>query len=457
MSAVPRLVIGAPSSDSGKTTVVLALLAALKERGANPVSFKCGPDYIDPMFHSRVLGIPSYNLDLFLSGRGEQGADTVRGLFCHHAAGAGIAITEGVMGFYDGVGVGSEASTYDLARTLDAPVALVVNARGAARSIAATLQGFARLEPDSHVAGFILNNCSKMLYAQLKDMLEAETGLTALGFLPRVPEAHLESRHLGLVTAEEIGGLRERLALLGRAAADSIDWEALTALAASAPDLDAPLPAVEPVPGPAPAIAVARDKAFCFYYADNLELLERLGAKLTYFSPLEDDALPAGIDGLYLGGGYPELYEEQLSANASMRRSIRDALTGGLPAFAECGGFMYLLEELDGHPMVGFLPGTAHATDRLQRFGYVTLTATRDTLLAHAGESICAHEFHYWDSTENGDACQAVKPSGRRWECVVGSPVLWAGFPHLYFYGNPACARRFVEQASARHRNRSAR
>ena len=178
--------------------MVLALLAALKERGANPVSFKCGPDYIDPMFHSRVLDIPSYNLDLFLSGRGEQGADTVRGLFCHHAAGADIAITEGVMGFYDGVGVGSEASTYDLARTLDAPVALVVNARGAARSIAATLQGFARLEPDSHVAGVILNNCSKMLYAMLKPVIEAETGVSLPGIRPCWSLRRIfESRHLG--------------------------------------------------------------------------------------------------------------------------------------------------------------------------------------------------------------------------------------------------------------------
>lgn len=471
---IPRIVVGAPSSDSGKTTVVLALLSALAARGANPVSFKCGPDYIDPMFHSHVLGIPSYNLDLFLCGRGEQGADTVRGLFCAHAAKAGIAVIEGVMGFYDGVGVGSEASTYDLARTLDAPVVLVVSARGAARSLAATIRGFAQLEGDSHVAGVILNNCSKMLYAQLAPMLErecADCGVTLLGYLPRVPEARIESRHLGLVTAEEIDGLRERLALLGQAAEESIDWDALTRLAASAPPIAGRLPAVEPVVaadagtgGPAdgasadpksadprPVIAVARDKAFCFYYEDNLELLERCGARLVEFSPLEDAALPDGIDGLYLGGGYPELYESQLAENASMRTSVREALEAGLPCFAECGGFMYLLQELDGHPMVGYLVGSAHATNRLQRFGYVTITAKHDTLLARESESICAHEFHYWDSTANGDACHAVKPTGRSWECIVGSKRLWAGFPHIFLYGNPDFARRFVQAAADWH------
>ena len=456
--AIPRIVIGAPTSNAGKTTVTLALLAALKETGRKPVSFKCGPDYIDPMFHSHILGIPSYNLDLFLCGRGEAGANTVRGLFCHHAADAGIAVTEGVMGFYDGVGISSEASTYDLARTLDAPVVLVASAKGAARSICATIKGFAEFESDSHVAGVILNNCSKSLYAMLAPMIETETGIKPLGYLPKVPEAVIESRHLGLVTAEEIDGLRARLAKLGEVALESLDLDAIMELGAGAPALEGTLPEVAPVvdPAHAPRIAVARDKAFCFYYADNLELLQRLGAKLVEFSPLSDKGLPADIDGLYLGGGYPELYEQQLEANSSMRASVCGSVAGGLPTFAECGGFMYLLDELDGHEMTGALPGSAHGTDRLQRFGYTTLTLTRDTLMGRAGDQIPAHEFHYWDSTENGDACNAEKASGRSWECVVANESLWAGFPHLFLYGNPSFAASFVEACAAWRARREA-
>lgn len=436
--------IAAPGSGSGKTTATLALLTALIARGLRPAAFKCGPDYIDPLFHREVLGVESHNLDLFLSN-----ADTVRALLVDHGRGRDIAVIEGVMGYYDGEGLSERAGSYDLARASQTPVLLVISAAGAALSLAALVKGFRDFRKPSGIAGLILNHCSEALYARLRPLLEAETGLPVLGYLPRLPECSVNSRHLGLVTPEEIGDLRHKLELLGHQAQQSLDIEAILALAATAPPLIASLPRITPIAACAPRIAVARDRVFCFYYADNLRVLQELGAELVFFSPLADQALPPQIGALYLGGGYPELHATQLSANWPMRESILAAIKNGLPTLAECGGFLYLHQSLDGCPLVGAIKGAAFATHKLQRFGYLTLTAERDNLLFRAGETLPAHEFHYWESNAVQEACGAAKTDGRAWPCCVASETLFAGFPHLYFYARPQIATRLVSKAAA--------
>ena len=448
MGKTPRFMIAAPNSGAGKTTIVLALLSALQNRGSAPVSFKCGPDYIDPMFHSTVLGTPSFNLDLFYTG-----ALTVRGLLLDHSDNSGVAVIEGVMGYYDGISGSTGASSYELAGATGTPVILVVSAKGASISMAAMVNGFKEFRKPSMIAGVILNDCSEALYKMLKVSLEIETGLKLLGYFPRLKECSIESRHLGLVTAADIDGLKQKIELLGAQAEKSIDIDALLSIAGSAQILTDKLPAVDPIVLTKPRIAIAQDDAFCFYYADNLALLERLGAELVPFSPLHDKALPDRINALYLGGGYPELYAAVLSDNISMRENLRNAINNRLPTLAECGGFLYLHETLEDdqgaqHSMVGVFQGHGFKTSRLQRFGYITLTANQDTFLCSSGDSIPAHEFHYWDTTLTGGNCVAQKPDGREWTCVNASKTIFAGFPHLYFYGNPSFAARFVQAAA---------
>ena len=438
-----QLVATAPQSGSGKTTAVCALLGAMAARGLTPCAFKAGPDYIDPMFHRAVLGVESHNLDLFFST-----PETVRSLYARHAAGHGAAVVEGAMGYYDGLGgVSDTASAWHLADTLDLPALLVVRPKGASLTLAATLRGLLAFRTPHHIAGILLNDCTENLYKMLRPMLERETGLPVVGYLPFLPGAAIESRHLGLKTAAEIANLQARLKLLADAAQSSIDWPLLQRL------FDRPAPAAAPpvaVP-PRVRLAVARDAAFCFTYAETLEALQENGAELCFFSPLQDTALPPDIGGLYLPGGYPELYAAELAANAPMRAALKAAVENGLPTAAECGGFLYLgqtLEDTDGtpHPMAGVLPGQGVKTGRLVRFGYATLTAQADSMLFAAGEQFPAHEFHHWDSTQNGTALTAAKANGRQWACGFANAHLYAGFPHLYWAGTPL-AQRFVAAA----------
>ena len=446
--SAPRILIGAPASGGGKTTFTCGLLHALVRRGKATAACKCGPDYIDPMFHSEVIGAQSRNLDLFFSGE-----EQVRRLVADSAAVNDVIVIEGVMGYYDGIAVSDEASAWHVACATDTPAVLVIDGRGRARSIAAEVAGFARFREGSRVAGVVLNRVSPMLYPRLKELVEAETGVRVYGHLPVLEDCSLESRHLGLVTASEVADLREKLDKLASVMEETVDIDGLLELAATAPDLDSPAwHEEEPVPcARAPRIAVAHDDAFCFYYADALRLLEDLGAELVRFSPLADAALPEGVSGLYLGGGYPELHVRELSENASMRASIACAIESGMPTVAECGGFMYLHEQLEGDdgttlPQVGAISGTSYKTPKLGRFGYIDITAQYDGLLADAGESLPAHEFHYWDSDNPGSAFSAKKPqSSRSWECAFSTPSLYAGYPHLYLPGRPAAARRFVE------------
>ena len=437
--SAPRILLAGTNSGCGKTTLTCAVLQALVNRGLRTGAFKCGPDYIDPMFHSRVIGAHSANLDLFFFS-----PNTLNYLLAANSQGCDVSIVEGVMGFYDGLSLTStQASSFAVAKETRTPVVLTVNARGAAFSVLATIQGFLALEPDSGIRGVILNQCSPMSYPALARAIRERFGekVVPLGYLPPMKECALESRHLGLVTAQEVEDLKQKLNLLAAQAEKSLDLEGLLTLARSAPPLSfepVNLPRQEPV-----RIAVAMDKAFCFYYGDNLRALEELGAELVYFSPLTDERMPENCQGLYLGGGYPELYPGQLGENRTMLESIRTALAAGLPCIAECGGFMYLTQAIAGTAMVGVLAGDCYDNGKLTRFGYVTLTARKDNLLCRAGESIPAHEFHHWDCTAPGGDFTAKKVSGKSWACAVATPTLYAGFPHFHFYANPDFVRNF--------------
>ena len=440
-----QFLLAAPRSGSGKTTMTCALLMALKRRGCAPCAFKSGPDYIDPMFHRAVLGVESRSLDLFFSA-----PETVRTLYAKGAAGHGAAVCEGAMGFYDGLGgVSDRASAWHLADTLDLPVLLVVEPKGQSLTLAAELKGLVNFRTPSHIAGILLNNCTTRMHALLAPMLEEETGLPVLGFLPKLPEAVIGSRHLGLYTAAEVENLQQKLALLADAAEEHIDWPRLLALCEKEP----PALPVQPETPPARVrIAVAQDEAFCFTYAETLEAFRDAGAEVVFFSPLRDTALPENIGGLYLPGGYPELHARELSENTSLLREIKQKIESGLPTAAECGGFLYLgqsLTDAEGQswPMAGVLPGEAKDAGRLVRFGYATLSADSDSLLFRAGESVPIHEFHHWDSTANGTALAAKKPvGGAAWRCGFVNEHFYAGFPHLYWAGTPL-PQRFAAAA----------
>lgn len=450
---IPRILLAAGASGSGKTLITCGLLQALVNRKMKVASFKCGPDYIDPMFHSRVIGTKSRNLDTFFTD-----VDTTRYLLSRNAAGCDIAVMEGVMGFYDGVGgISTRASAYDLADTTDTPVILIVNSRGMSISLAAYIKGFMEYKENSHIKGVIFNQMSPMLYPRMKKLVEEQLGIEVLGYVPKVEDCVIESRHLGLVLPEEIPELKSRLQKLSEVLEKTLDIDGILELAGEAPELAAPETEMliqkdtafgyrteEKV-----RLGVADDEAFCFFYADNLNLLEQMGAELVRFSPIHDRELPEDLDGLLLSGGYPELNGEALEENQEMCTRIREVILDGMPCLAECGGFMYLhqeMEDMEGHfrKVCGVIRGRSFRTPRLNRFGYITLTEKENTGL---GE-IPAHEFHYFDSTDCGAAFHASKPASKRgWDCIHKKGRMMAGFPHLYYYGNPKVPVRFLTDA----------
>ncbi len=433
-----RIMLSAMHSGAGKTVAVCGLLKALKRRGMDVRAYKCGPDYIDPMFHTRVLGVPSRNLDLFLQGE----AGVRRSLM---QCSGEIAVLEGAMGYYDGVAGSADSSAWDVAAKTDTPVILVLRPKGVGLSLAAQVRGMLQFRQPSQIAGLLLTDCRAHLADYLTPMLERETGLPVLGYLPPMEEAKLESRHLGLQTPDEIEALTARFAAIAAQLERTVDLDRLLSIAAEGETV----PAETYTAAASCRIAVARDEAFCFAYADSLDALRKAGAEVVFFSPLRDNALPPEIDGLYLCGGYPELYAETLSKNESMRAAVRSAVQSGLPTIAECGGFLYLqtsLEDTDGKgfPMCGVLPGAGVRTERLQRFGYAWLETDTDSMLFRAGERVPVHEFHYWDCSENGCDLRSVKPDGRQWPCAFAAPRLYAGFPHLPLGGEMPLAERFV-------------
>lgn len=448
---IPRIVLAGTNSGCGKTTVACAILQALVNRELNVGAFKCGPDYIDPMFHSRIIGAECTNLDLFFFDE-----NTLKYLLAKNGAGRDISVIEGVMGFYDGMGLTTTAaSTYEVSLFTESPTVLVVAAKGASLSVMAVIQGFLDFCPNNLIKGVILNQCTASTYSVLAKEIEARFAgrVQLLGFLPTMRECSLESRHLGLITAAEVQGLHEKLNMLASQAERTIDIDGLLALASSA----APVYCEEvnlPKQRETVRIAVARDNAFCFYYEDSLDALREMGVELVPFSPLSNSELPQDIQGMYLGGGYPELYAQRLSENAPMRASVKAALERGVPCIAECGGFMYLTESIASYPMVGFIPGKSFDTGKLTRFGYISLKAGHDTLLCTAGGEIRGHEFHHWDSENTGGSFTAVKASGKSWKCVHATETLYAGYPHFHFYSNPDFAVSFYNAClKEKHKN----
>ena len=448
-----RIMVAAPGSGSGKTTITCSLLMVLKNRGEQVVSYKCGPDYIDPMFHKQVIGIPSKNLDTFFTDE-----DVTRELFLKNRTEKDFAVMEGVMGLFDGLGgIKEEGSSYHLAKVTETPIVLVIDAKGMGRSVIPMIAGFLAYDKEHLIKGVILNKMSKYYYEIIKPLIEEELRIRVLGYFPDEKDINLESRHLGLVMPNESEDIQKRLQVMSKRFEKTVDVEEIEHIAEQAKEL---LLAQKPLningcsdkECSRPVIAVAKDEAFCFYYEDNLLMLQENGAKITYFSPLHDTKLPDCCDALLIGGGYPELYAGELSRNVNMRNAIKQAIDTGMPIVAECGGFMYLHESItdkDGisHPMVGVIPATCSYKGKLVRFGYVEIQENKSCFLPE-GQLIKGHEFHYFDSTDNGDCCTAQKPTtGREYSCVMEGDNYWMGFPHLYYPSNPFFAESFVKKA----------
>lgn len=433
----PRILVAAPGSGSGKTLLTTGLLTLFQNRGIRCRSFKCGPDYIDPMFHKYVLGIDSCNLDSFFLSQEE-----LRALFRKRAADAELSILEGVMGYYDGIGGNSTAaSTYEVAKITDTPVILVLDGKGSSLSLAAQVKGFLDYRKDSHICGVILNKTNKMVGERLRPEIE-KLGVRYLGAVPVCETMDIKSRHLGLTMPQEQSELRGHLNAFAKQLEECLNVEGILELAGySKKDEIRPIDS-ESEP-PTRRMAVAMDEAFCFYYQENLDFLRQHGWEVVPFSPLHDVALPEQVHAILLGGGYPELYAKELSANEPMLVSIRNAHAEGIKILAECGGFLYLQEHLEDEmgncwPMAGLIHADGFRTEKLGRFGYISLTQ-------NGAVRIKGHEFHYWESTAPGSAFRAEKPqSDRGWDCMYRTDSLLAGFPHLYYLSGPDLILNFL-------------
>ena len=450
MTHLPRLVIAAPASGSGKTTVATGLMAAFTEAGLEVSPHKVGPDYIDPGYHSLAVsggdgtGRPGRNLDAYLCG-----PEQLAPLLLHGAAGADLAVVEGVMGLYDGAaGEGELASTAQVAKLLRAPVVLVVDASSQSRSVAALVHGFVSWDPEVRIAGVILNKVGSARHEELlREAMEA-VGVPVLGVLRRAAPAHTPARHLGLVpVAERRREAVESVAELAARVREGVDLQALLALAHSAP----PLPEEPWSPGETvelatrPVVAVAGGAAFTFSYAEHAELLRAAGAEVVTFDPLRDERLPEGVRALVIGGGFPEVYAAELSGNEPLRRAVA-GFTG--PIAAECAGLLYLGQELDGLPMCGLLDTRATMTERLT-LGYREAVAIEDNVLAAAGTRVRGHEFHRTRVTPGaGDrpAWGMLRPT-RRTEGFADAR-LHASYLHLHWSATPELAGRLVARAA---------
>ncbi|MGV0096906.1 cobyrinate a,c-diamide synthase [Streptomyces californicus] len=457
MVSAPRLVIAAPASNSGKTTVATGLMAAFAARGLAVSPHKVGPDYIDPGYHSLATGRPGRNLDAYMCG-----PELIAPLFAHGSAGCDLAVVEGVMGLYDGAsGQGELASTAQVAKLLKAPVVLVVDASSQSRSVAALVHGFASWDPQVRIGGVILNKVASDRHeALLRDALE-ESGLPVLGVIRRAPQVATPSRHLGLVPVAERGAEAvDAVRAMGERVRAGCDLDALMALARTAPALpDAPWePAYAPAreasgpvaDGPRPVVAVAGGAAFTFAYAEHAELLAAAGAEVVTFDPLRDEKLPAGTAGIVVGGGFPEVYAPELSANEPLRRAVTELARAGAPVAAECAGLLYLARELDGKPMCGVLDAEARMSGRLT-LGYRQAVAVSDSVLAVAGTRMRGHEFH---RTVLGPGAGSTPAWGmhqpeRRVEGYVERGV-HASYLHTHWAASPEVARRFVAHCRAR-------
>ncbi len=446
--SIPRLVIAGVSSGVGKTTTMLALARALKDRGLKVVCFKSGPDYLDPTYHQQNLQAPCHNLDGWMMGK-----DAVLRTFIGAAKDADIALIEGVMGLFDGAGpTGDAGSTAEIAKWLDAPVILVADAGGMARSIDALALGFKAYDPDLRVGGLIANRIGSERHLDI--LREACRTLPVLGGLPRREDLKFAERHLGLISAIKSGAETERFEAWACLASIHINLDSLLAMARQASVLNLKAIGEKPLQAEVCTIAYAYDDAFHFYYDDNLTLLRSAGAKLIPFSPLADTDLPQS-DGVYLGGGYPELFAAALSGNEAMKRALHSAAQRDIPIYGECGGFMYLSEAIidrkgQRHPMLGLLPGTLRMHDKLQALGYAEIEQLNDSFLGKAGLRFRGHEFRYSSYEELPAQGQAIYKIRKRRsqeihkEGILSGSVL-GSYIHAHWASNPSIAQNFVQ------------
>lgn len=451
-NSIPRVMIAAPSSGSGKTVITMGLLEALKRRDLAPASFKCGPDYIDPMFHKRVLDVDCVNLDTFFSDASELKRTLNR------YAGA-VSVLEGVMGIYDGTGPDSvKGSCYETAEATGTPVILVMNASGIGRTVIPLIKGILGDDRSCLIKGIILNRMSGKFYDKLLPHLEKEINelrpdVTILGHIPNDKRLNLDSRHLGLVMPKEMKDIGERIGNAADLLEEYVSIEKILKIASSAGDINEPdridlraVPVKERV-----RLAVAEDEAFCFYYRENIRLLQDMGADIVRFSPLHDSSIPDGVSGLLIGGGYPELHLEELSANTSMLGSVRGAIAGGMPSLAECGGFMYLHDTIAGpsgkeYGMVGLIKGKCFYTGHLVNFGYVEVCGTKDDNVRYL-TGLRGHEFHYYDSTGGGIDVVLCRPSDKtKYEAMIAKPGRLWGFAHFYYPSDPEALYMFIKE-----------
>ncbi len=440
---VNRILISAFGSGSGKTTFTMGLLRLLQKKGLKVSSYKCGPDYIDTMFHTKALNIPARNIDLFLSSE-----NTVKNIISETED---IAVIEGVMGFYDGIAFTSDASAYNISMVTDTPVIIIVDAKGKSATLKALISGMLNYKKNN-IKGIILNRVTKSSYPVYKNMIESELNVQVLGYIPEMEDCTLKSRHLGLITADEMADIENIIEKIACQLEISIDLDNLLKIAENTSDLEYDKQEINLI-GKC-RIGVAKDNAFCFYYADNLKVLEKMGAEIIYFSPLSDKELPENLDGLIFYGGYPELYAEKLSANKSFISSLQKAYNKKIPIIAECGGFMYISQSIDNFEMASLIKGNCKMTKKLQNFGYVNVFANKDSMLLKRGENVPAHEFHYSIIDEDYNDCIMRKPkSSRSWQGVYLSDNVYAGYPHLYFLSNLKLAERFIIKAI--HYNRA--
>jgi cobyrinic acid a,c-diamide synthase len=442
--SIPRIVVAGTHSGVGKTTVASGLMGALARKGLRAAPFKVGPDFIDPSYHSLATGRPGRNLDAFLSG-----PELVAPLFAHGSEGADVAIIEGVMGLFDGKSGGGElASTAHVAKLLEAPVLLVVDASAMARSAAALVHGYATFDPDLRLEGVILNRVGSPTHERMLREAIEPLDIPVLGVLRRDARLSTPDRHLGLVpVAERREKARATLQAVGAEIARSCDLEGILRLARSAGALRAePWSPEAAEPGPPARVAVAAGPSFSFLYEENLELLRGAGAEVSFFDPTSDEDLPEGTDALYLGGGFPESYAGALAANGPLKESVRRFVAGGKPVVAECGGLLYLVRELDGHPMCGVLDARARMTDRL-RLGYREARALSDSPLMKEGELARGHEFHYSVVEPGAGERPAWELTGRRREGFVRGSV-HASYLHLHWAATPEVPRKLARAAA---------
>lgn len=478
---IPRIEIAAPKSGSGKTLFTVGLLSTLKKIGRKPCSFKCGPDFIDPMFHRSVLDIKSGNLDSYFTDD-----DTLRHIMIseYEDADADIAVIEGVMGFFDGLGgVTDSASSYEISCITKTPVILILDAKGASLSLVPLIKGFLSFRDDANIAGIVLNRVSASYFPTLKKMIEEDCSVKVLGFLPEDKELIVPSRHLGLISPDEAKKNSDFVSECERLVRENIDVAEILKIAESSCELcdryeagtsdkseNDLLPKKtnvniendlttrpsdkktenieiknELISNKKIKIAVAYDEAFSFYYEENLNLLRELGAEIIFFSPIHDKEIPDAINGLYLGGGYPELYAKELSENTIMKARIKSLIENGLPTIAECGGFLYLCDTLQNEKMAGLFSCHAEKKEHLVRFGYAEGKSQKDGLFGSSGTLLRGHEFHYYDTDDNGDGFLIEKPlSEKKWEAMHYSETYAIGFPHFYWYSNPGAIKNFI-------------